>query len=142
MPEPDGKSLRLDNQAKSAVTNLPAFLARPDDAPIYHGFPIVPESITDGWAFGTITEYEEPEGCEYGDAFVVAPDGSRAGLVWSVSDFPIHEVCAPDAHRWGVYEVTFQKPIRTTADFVECCHRLLPELKKIHAALKSQAGGR
>lgn len=39
----------------------------------------------------------------WGDAFVVAPDGSRAGLVWEsqVSDPFFNEVLAPDDDRWG-----------------------------------------
>lgn len=52
-----------------------------------------------------ITELADPEGCEAGDAFVVAPDGSRAGIVWDV---------------------------RTTEDFAREVHAALPRLREIH----------
>jgi hypothetical protein len=68
---------------------------------------MVEETRTDGWCYGAITDYEDPEGCEAGDGFVVAPDGSRAGLVWSTGDFEAREICEPDADRWGVYEIAF-----------------------------------
>jgi hypothetical protein len=143
MAEADDKPLirplRLDPDAASASAHLPAFLARPDDAPVYHGFPIIRESLTDGWQFGTISDYEDPAGCDFGDAFVIAPDGSRAGLVWSVGDYPTREVCRPDAGRWGVYEIAFCKPVRTTADFVECCRAVLPELSRIFLAIEAAA---
>ena len=37
--QPEGVLLRLDPEARSADSSLPAFLARPKDAPVYHGFP-------------------------------------------------------------------------------------------------------
>ena len=78
------KPLLLDEQKVSSSSELPAFLSRPEGAPVYHGFVLVEETRTDGWCFGAITAFEEPEGCKAGDGFVVAPDGSRAGLVWEV----------------------------------------------------------
>src|SRR5262249_14264437 len=129
--------LRLDPNAVSGSAQEPAFLAPPADAPVYHGFPIIPESLTDGWQFGTISEYEDPDGCDFGDAFVIAPDGSRAGLVWSTGNYPTREIDRPKASRWGVYEIAFPRPVRTTADFVECCRAILPELKRIYAAVRS-----
>jgi hypothetical protein len=39
---------------------LPAFLARPADAPAYHGFLLVPETLTEGWCFGSISRFEDP----------------------------------------------------------------------------------
>jgi hypothetical protein len=44
-----GKRMLLDPNARSADPALPAFLARPEDAPVYHGFPILEESLTEGW---------------------------------------------------------------------------------------------
>ncbi|MBI5801660.1 MAG: 3-deoxy-8-phosphooctulonate synthase [Verrucomicrobia bacterium] len=126
----DPKSLKLDENAKSADESLPAFLARPDDAPVYHGFPLVPETTTDGWCLGAITEYADPSGCESGDAFVVAPDGSRAGLVWDVGEGELMVICPPDNGRWGVFQVWFPKPTRDTADLVDCFRAILPALKQ------------
>jgi hypothetical protein len=133
---PDGKAIRTDNEARSADASLPAFLARPGDAPVYHGFPLVEESRTDGWCYGAITEFEDPEGCDAGDGFVVAPDGSRAGLVWSVGAFPTETVCEPDKGRWGVYAVAFPRAVRNVDDLVACFRAILPELRSIHARLR------
>src|SRR5437870_2993975 len=58
-----------------------------------------------GWCFGAITAYTSVEGCEYGDGFVVAPDGSRAGLVWAIGGRELEVVLPPDDLRWGVYAV-------------------------------------
>ncbi len=78
----DGHPIASDSNAKSADPGLPAFLARPDGTPVYHGFVVVEESETDGWRYGAITAFEGVENeCE-GDGFVIAPDGSRAGIVW------------------------------------------------------------
>ena len=50
-----------------------------------HYGPFVAETLTDGWCYGVITEFLRPDlpgGCDSGDGFVVAPDGSYCGLVW------------------------------------------------------------
>jgi len=133
--EPEGKPLRLDAQAQSSSHELPAFLARPAGAPVYHGFPLVEETLTEGWCYGAITEFQEPDGCTEGDGFVVAPDGSRAGLVWAVGNFDTQELSPPDVRRWGVYSIAFPRSVRTTADLVECFRAVLPELKAIHGRL-------
>ena len=113
---------------------MPAFLARPAGAGVYHGFTVVEESRIDGWVFGAISDYEDANGCAWGDAFVIAPDGTRAGIVWQVGDFEPQVVCAPGEGRWGVYGFAYPTPIRTTADFVKMCHSFLPELQRRHAA--------
>ena len=136
----DGRKILEDGDAKSANPALPAFLARPEGAPVYHGFPLVPESDTDGWVIGAITKFENPEGSDGGDAFVVAPDGSRAGLVWEVGSGPVTEVYKPEHDRWGVYLVYFPRIVRTLDDFVEGFRAVLPDLKTIHARLRNAAG--
>lgn len=137
---PDGLPLRLDPSAWSADPALPAFLSRPAGASVYHGFPLIEETRTDGWCYGSITSFDDPEGCDAGDGFVVAPDGSRAGLVWSVGAFATQRVCEPTAERWGVYEIAFPYRIRTVADLVGCFRTVLPELQALHAELRGQAG--
>jgi hypothetical protein len=134
MSQDNGKPLRLDPSAATASPDLPAFLARTSGAPVYHGFGIVEESRIDGWVFGTISDYVDPEGCEWGDAFVVAPDGTRAGIVWQVDEFEPQVVLPPEPHRWGVYAFAYPTPICTTEDFVRMCHSFLPELRRRHAA--------
>ena len=130
--EPDGKPILTDPEAASARPDLPAFLARPAGAPVYHGFPIIEETETDGWRYGAITAFKESDGCSEGDGFVVAPDGTRAGLVWSVGKFATEEICAPTPDRWGVYSIAFPHRVSTVGDLVECFRAVLPELKALH----------
>ena len=128
--------LKMDDTSISTDPELPAFLAKPDGAPVYHGFPIVPETMTDEWCLGVITEYEDPNGCDAGDAYVVAPDGSRAGLVWDVGDGKLSQICPPDEERWGVYQVWFSKPVRTTDDLVARFREILPQLQEVFDRLR------
>lgn len=139
---PKSRPLKLDNSAASADVKLPAFLARPNGAPVYHGFPAVPETMTDGWCFGTITEYANSDGCDSGDAFVIAPDGSRAGLVWEVGNGEPAEILKPDGSRWGVYAIYFPKAIRTTDDLVTGFRAVLPHLQKIYERVRNSAASR
>ncbi len=99
------RKLALDAKATTADGTLPAFLSKPEGAPVYHGFPIIEKTCTDGWCFGAITDYEDLDGCDSGDGFVVAPDGSRAGLVWDVGDGELAQIIPPDEERWGVYQI-------------------------------------
>ena len=128
-----GRDLILDPSALSAVDELPAFLARPDDAPVYHGFALLDLPAVDGWRFGEITQFL---GSEAGDAFVIAPDGSRAGLVWEVGPGDLQVVSEPDSMRWGVYAVWFPAP----NDSIDALQRnllsVLPSLMAIHQSIR------
>ena len=130
-----GRRLTTDPSAPSAKPGEPAFVARPAGSPVYHGFVIVPETCTDGWCLGTITAFEDPDGCDGGDAFVVAPDGSRAGLIWQVGTEPLQEILPPDAERWGVYAISFPHVTRTVEDLVSAFRAVLPQLKAKYAEL-------
>jgi len=130
-----GRQLKLDDAAASASLDLPGFLAKPEGVPACHGFPLVSETMTNGWCLGAITEYEDPEGCTSGDAYVIAPDGSRAGLVWDVGDGKIDEICPPDKSRWGLYQIWFKQPVQTTDDLVAAFRIVLPELQGIYRRL-------
>jgi hypothetical protein len=129
------KGLRVtaDPNAPSSDPALPAFLSRPEGSPAYHGFVVIPETCTEGWCLGSITEFEDPAGCTGGDAFVIAPDGSRAGLVWEVGSEPLQEIIAPDSERWGVYAIWFPSPTRTIQDLVHNFRFVLPQLKEAYA---------
>jgi hypothetical protein len=137
--KPEGKDILQDPTAESADPELPAFLARPHGAPVYHGFPLIPETLTDGWLLGAITAFEDPNGCEYGDAFVQAPDGSRAGLVWEVGSGKLEQILPPDSTRWGVWAVWFRKPVHSVNDIIANFRDVLPELKKKHAEVSGGA---
>jgi hypothetical protein len=52
---------------------------------VYHGFPVLPDVEVDGFRLGMISDWEAQPATE-GDAFLIAPDGSRAGLVWEVAE--------------------------------------------------------
>jgi len=91
---PTGHPLALDPLAESGSQTEPAFIARPAGAPVYHGFEVLSGVVVGSFTFGKITDFEI-ETCNEGDAFVVAPDNSRAGLVWEISDKPyFQEICA------------------------------------------------
>jgi hypothetical protein len=135
------KRLNLDKATESATPELPAFLSRSEGAPVYHGFGLVEETRTDGWCFGAITEFEDPNGCGGGDGFVVAPDGSRAGIVWEVGTQEIQVVLPPDDGRWGVYAVWFPRIVKTIDDLVFNFRHALPELEKKYDEVKSSRGG-
>lgn len=130
----EGRKLVLDEKAQSRTPGQPAFLSRPPGAPVYHGFPLVEETLTDGWCYGAITDYIESDS---GDGYVQAPDGSRAGLMWSIGAFAIREVCVPDDQRWGVYEIAFPKLVRNVQDLVDSFRGILPELQAIHAKVRA-----
>lgn len=130
-PEPSPS--RLDHGAESADPLLPAFLARPEDAPVYHGFPLLESSRTgDGWCFGTISDPDSEEGCEWGDAFVVAPDGSRAGIIWQVGAPVMETACQADSQRFGVFSLGIERPVHDEDDLVEQLGVWLPELRRRH----------
>ena len=134
-PRQQGKPLRLDPDAASADPALPAFLARPADAPVYHGFPLIGGSRTaDGWCFGMISDPDCPDGRDWGDAFVVAPDNSRAGLIWHVGPAELEVSLEPDAGRWGVYAVGIPRLVHSQAELAEQMQAWLPELRQRHAA--------
>ena len=127
---PVGRPLALDPSAKSASPTEPAFIAPPDGAPVYYGFQILSDVEVEGFTFGKITDFESRP-CSEGDAFIIAPDNSRAGLVWEVSGSSyFQEVRAPGVDRWGVWGVTFPHPMTSRENARKNLEWILPELKK------------
>ena len=86
---------------------------------MYYGFRVVPETETDGWVYGAISEYECEEPQPEGDGFVIAPDGSRAGIAWAVDSPDFYEILPPDPDRWGVYGMRFPQPVTHVDDLVK-----------------------
>ena len=124
------RPLAIDPAAKSASPGEPAFIAPPDGAPVYYGFPILNDVNVEGFRLGKITDFEAGK-CDDGDSFVVAPDGSRAGLVWEISKEPhFSEVCAEDDERWGVWAVNFPYPMNNHENAWRNLQAILPALKK------------
>ena len=107
----------------------------------YSNFPLVEETRKDGWCFGIITEYEDEKGCTDGDAFVEAPDGTRAGLVWDVDanvEQKIIMINRPESKEyWGLYQIYFSKTVYTTKDIVENFHEILPEIQRLYEMIKT-----
>ena len=121
----------MDNDAASADPSAPPFVARPENAPVYHGFRMLKDVEVGGFHLGMITNFLAQPGTA-GDAFVVAPDGSRAGLVWEAEcDEPyITEVLPPSSERWGVWAVGLSIPLRSNADALTYLAALVPELRQ------------
>jgi hypothetical protein len=85
-----------------------------------------PEAIVDGFTLGMFVSYDD---C--GDAWVRAPDGGLATLIWE-SGVPAYfqVVIPPDpAGRWGTYAVQVDLPLTTDAEAEAFLRALLPELK-------------
>jgi hypothetical protein len=125
-----GRPLALDAKAASADPSLPAFLAKPKGAPVYHGFPILEDVVVEGFTLGIITDFES-EPATVGDAFVVAPDGTRCGLAWQQFHEPrFTVVIPPEPDRWGVYDVNFQHPMDSRESARKNLQSIIEELKK------------
>ena len=127
---PKGRPLAVDLAARSSSKTEPAFIARPAGAPVYHGFQVLSDVVVDGFTFGKITDFEA-EPANAGDAFVIAPDASRAGLIWEVSDQrQFREVASVDLGRWGVWAVSFPHPMTSRENVRKNLASVLPDLKQ------------
>jgi hypothetical protein len=106
-PKPKKRPLAVDQEAMSAKFGLPAFAARPAGTPVYYGFQVLSDVTVQGFTLGKITDFEA-EPADSGDAFVIAPDNSRCGIVWHVSSEPTFTQVMPhENERWGVWAVNF-----------------------------------
>jgi hypothetical protein len=113
---------------------LPGFLAKPSGAQVYHGFRVLEDVVVDGFTLGVITDFEAEPAAD-GDAFVIAPDNSRAGLVWEVSNAGTFEpVCAETDDRWGVWAVSFPLPMTSRDNARSNLAAIIPRLKPIWEA--------
>jgi hypothetical protein len=102
-----------------------------DEIVIRHGYPVIAASECEGWFFGAMTQFLESAPDTSGDGFVVAPDGSRADLLWQIGVGECTEILPADESRWGVYSVWFPKPINTLDDLIFGFRFLLPDLRKL-----------
>ena len=125
----EGLPLTSDPDALSADPGLPAFIARPDGAPVYHGFPVLEDVEVDGFTLGLISDSLSTQS-SWGDAFVVAPDGRRAGLVWEAGpDRRFEMIMKPDAGRWGVFRVATDHAPISIAEAKLFLTELVPRLR-------------
>lgn len=138
---PRGLPLVLDPNAKSASRTEPAFIARPEGQPINCGFAVLEDVTFEGFTLGIITAFEA-EPTDEGDAFVIAPDDSRCGLVWEIGlEGRIEEIIAPEPRRWGVYSVVFTHPMRNRDDARVNLRWLVPRLHSKWEEWKSKQNG-
>lgn len=87
---------------RRAIQNLNPPLLPDPRARVYHGFQVLSDVVVEGFTFGKITNFEA-EPSDTGDAFVIASDDSRAGLVWEVSD----KYYLQESARWIVNDGVF-----------------------------------
>jgi hypothetical protein len=84
---------------------------------VYHGFPLT-EAEFEGYRLGMISGFDDDG--DRGDAFLVAPDGSRAGIVWDflagVAEINARQVYRYTPGRWGVWSVVLPRPMSTPED--------------------------
>lgn len=100
--------LALDPFAESAAEDQLPFMAPPGGARPYHGFKVLEDVTYQGFTLGAITDFIKRPGLLVGDGFIVAPDGSRAGLEWRIANETyLLEMAPPTAHRWGVWMAGF-----------------------------------
>jgi hypothetical protein len=125
-----GRRLAVDPKAVSSSSTEPAFIARPVGAPVYYGFEVLQDVVFEGFTFGKITDFEA-EPCQEGDAFLIAPYNSRAGLVWQVADeVSLSEISPVGANRWGVWSVTFPYRMNGQENARRNLELIVPALKK------------
>lgn len=136
------KDLILDQTAKSTDPDKPAFTSPPKDSKPYYGYPLIKEICFDGFCYGAVTDFLQPdcdEGCRIGDGFVEAPDGTRAGLFWEVrSEMGFSRMGNSDNKRWGIYYFAIPQPIKTVDDMKITFERMVPVLKKMHSEFYSK----
>ena len=103
--------LRLDLTAESADPSLLPFMSPPPGAPPYYGFQVLDIEV-DGFRMGVISDFfDDPTAAEGGDGFIVAPDGSRAGLVWKLDKPYAFRTVEDTENRWGVWLVGISEPL-------------------------------
>jgi hypothetical protein len=86
---------------------------------------IYPSASVDGFELGMWVSYDD---C--GDAWVKAPDGRIAGLIWETGEPASFNVVAePDEQRWGTYAVRVALPMTNDQEAGHYLSALLPELK-------------
>ena len=91
---------------------------------------VVEETRTeDGWVMESFGSFDQIKGSWQGTGYVVAPDGSRAGIMWSVGEGANLEYQPQDSDLWAIYKISFPKPVFNAADLAANFGRVLPDLR-------------
>lgn len=123
--------MALDPEAQSTDDSLPAFMAPPPDTPAYYGFVVLHDVEAEGFLLGKISDFEAMPDMVAGDAFIIAPDNSRAGLVWELAEEVfVREISFMAENRWGVWGVGFLYPMTTRDNMRRNLQNLLPFLSE------------
>ena len=86
---------------------------------------IYPSATVDGFELGMFVSYDD---C--GDAWVKAPDGSVATLIWETGEPAYFKVSIEsDENRWGTYAVQQPMPLTNDAEAAAYLAVLLPDLR-------------
>jgi hypothetical protein len=84
-----------------------------------------PAAQVDGFEIGMLVSYDD---C--GDAWVKAPDGSLATLIWETGQPAYFEVSIePNEARWGTYAVQLSQPLTSNEEAAAYLAALLPDLR-------------
>lgn len=72
-----GQRLRIDDEAQSADPELPAFIAKPESAPVYHGFPLLVNSEHDYYdsSYGREKAQHEKHMISHGRSLIATRNG-------------------------------------------------------------------
>ena len=104
--------LALDLSADSDDETVLPFMSPPKGSEPYHGFKVLQNVTHEGFTFGAITDFVKRPGLLTGDAFIVAPDGSRAGLEWRLTnEVYLLEMAMYNDARWGVWMAGIRHPM-------------------------------
>jgi hypothetical protein len=84
-----------------------------------------PVGHADGFEMGMFVSYGD---C--GDAWVIAPDGRPASIVWETSSPSyFRTLIEPNEYRWGTFAVALPLPLTVDSEADEYLRALLPELR-------------
>lgn len=126
----EGLPVALDSSAESSDPARSAFLSKPEGAPVYHGFPVLADVVVDGFTLGLISDsLSSPS--TWGDVFVIAPDGRRAGIVWEAGGGRyFNTLSGAEPSRWGVFGVGTDRTPTSKGDAVLFLEELAPKLRQ------------
>ena len=116
-------------------------MSPPDGAPAYYGFPLLSGIECDRFKLGVITDFTLESDVLEGDLYIVAPDGSRAGIVPVTGPGKRYGEYEPaTAAKWGVWQFEFSRPLRTIEDaqwaLDQMVHVLRPEWERWAESVK------
>lgn len=103
----------------------------------YFGSSVVPGVDVDGWRLGLYTgpDLDSDDPVDAGDAYLVAPDGRRCGIVWSIQQPTFFVILLGDqGDRFGVFEVACEHGPTTTPEARLFVRDLLPHVRPLWEA--------